>query len=329
MKTIVVFCTALVLIIVLCSCGDNDSGNGIASESSTLDWTAAIEIPDDEDVYYEGVAADLRTPAWYTRMDGSTACIPLANLIVRRMTGCDADTAAQYLKFNTTNYVTAILARSEDDYNAYGAAWSNTDKEIALLYESEDLLESRVLEYHPIGSDGLVFLVNTNNPVGSITVEQARDIFSGKITNWKQLGGENKPIVAFIRDAESGSGVMMEKLVMQGEQFKDFPEEFIAHDMGGLISDVADYRNDGNAIGYSVYYYIKNMYGSPDIKLLKINGVEPTIETISTDEYPLINDFYVAIRKSASETSAARVLMNWILSDEGRQTVIDAGYAAK
>ena len=314
------FLLSTMLLITLCACGNNAKkvSESDASESDISESEVIVT-----EIHDEGTAADLRDPEWYQKMDGSTACIPLANLIVRRMTGCDEEIAAINLKFNTTNYAISIL----DGTNKY--VYGNTDKDIALVYESADLLENQAIEYYPIGSDGLVFLVNANNPVESISVEQARDIYSGKITNWKELGGENKPIIAYNRDAESGSGYMMEKLVMKGTSYKDFPEEFVEMEMSGLVSAIADYRNEGNAIGYSVYYYVKNMYYNPDIKLLKIDGVEPSIPTISSREYTLTNDFYVAIRKSSSENSAARVLMNWILSNEGNQTVIDAGYAGK
>ena len=96
--------------------------------------------------------------------------------------------------------------------------------------------------------------------------------------------------------------------------------------MGGLVESLAEYNNDGGAIGFSVYYYISEMYAQPGLRLMAVDGVEPAYETIQSEEYPLCNDFYVAIRADEPEDSPARQLYNWILSDDGRQTIIDAGY---
>lgn len=298
---------SIISLVFLCSCKS-------AKVDSSIDISQA--------------ANELKNTEYYKKMDGSTACLPLATLVMQRMTGCDKETAAATLNFSTTTGAVSNLEGKDMRAGGFLPPEEIT-KDIALMYESADLLSSNLLEYHTIGADGLVFLVNKNNPVESITTEQIRDIYAGKITNWQEVGGEDKEIAVFNRDAASGSGVMMDKLVMQGTPYSDYARQYIINTMEGLITEMAEYNGEDNAIGYSVYYYIQNMNNNPDLKLLNINGIEPSNSTIANGEYPLTNDFYVVIRKEAPENSAARVLMNWMLSDEGKQTVIDAGYAGK
>ncbi|MDR1465031.1 MAG: substrate-binding domain-containing protein [Oscillospiraceae bacterium] len=184
------------------------------------------------------------------------------------------------------------------------------------------------LEKHAVGRDALVFLTSKSNPVDGITSAQARDIYAGKITNWKQLGGKDEAIVAYQRPGDSGSQILMQKLVMGDTAMTDAPTELRIAEMGGLMDAIASYQSGGSALGYSVYYYAQNMYQNPDLKLLKIDGVAPSNQTISAGDYPFLNPFYAVVRANAAKDSPARQLLNWILSDAGARCVEDAGYVA-
>lgn len=251
------------------------------------------------------------------RMDGSTANIPLAKLMMERLTGQPVE---EDPKFSTTP-------------NAY-LNLVNRFTDILLVYEADeatkkDIADSKVeLEYHPIGRDALVFLANEGNPVKSLTVKQIQDIYQGKITNWKEVGGLNLNIVAYQRAERSGSQALMVKLVMKELPLMKTPTELYPQEMGGLIDALASYNNDKNAIGYSVYYYAKNMYSQPGLKFLAVDGVMPSNDTIANGEYPFVNDFYAVIRKDEPEDSPARKMLGWILSEEGHQAIQDAGYVA-
>ena len=111
------------------------------------------------------------------------------------------------------------------------------------------------------------------------------------------MGGEDKPIEAYQRPVKSGSQALM-----------------------------VGYTNEKNALGYSVYYYAQNMYNMPDLRLMAVDGVMPSEKTIADGSYPFLNEFYAVIRKNEPEEGPVRRLLNWILSDEGRQTIRDAGY---
>ena len=119
---------------------------------------------------------------------------------------------------------------------------------------------------------------------------------------------------------------MFLKLLMQDTKPMDPPQDLLIGGMAGLIEQVADYDNGGGAIGYSVYYYASLMYQKPELRILSVNDVEPSAQSIKDGSYPLLNDFYLVIRKDEPVGSAARQLRDWILSDNGRQAFTDQGY---
>ena len=137
-----------------------------------------------------------------------------------------------------------------------------------------------------------MFIVNEDNPVQSLTRQQLRDIYAGKITNWKDVGGEDADIVAFQRREDSGSQTLFQKLLIQGGELMDAPTELAPALMGELVDDIAEYNNAANAIGFSVYYYISEMYSKPGLRLLAVDGVTPLGRHHRRRELPpLCNEF--------------------------------------
>lgn len=250
------------------------------------------------------------------RIDGSTACIPLMLQVVQDTCGLEADEA----QFHVSSSKTA-------------ASWLNLmsgDTDLVLAYEMPESVREQytdgTLQITAIGRDALVFLANAENPVQSLTQQQLIDIYAGKITDWSKVGGEDKAIIAYQRDPSSGSHTLFQKLLMRDNPLMEAPKDYYIAEMGFLVEAVAGYHNDGSALGYSVYYYISQMKNDPDIKLLGVDGVTPSDDTIAEGSYPLTNEFYVAIRSDEPEDSPARLLYNWICSDAGRQCLVDAGY---
>ena len=256
----------------------------------------------------------------YPRVDGSTATLPLSYRLMEAAAGVDSQTAEALIRHNKTteSFYSLVDGRAELllVYEPSQDAWD---------YAKEQGVE---LEVQSIGYDAPVFLINEGNPVESLTHDQIVGIYTGEITNWSQVGGDDLDIVAYQRVENSGSQVMMKAQVMQGVEMVDAPKEFRTSEMGELVDAIAAYRNTANAIGYSVYYYIDNMYMKEGIKLLKVNGVEPTNETIASGEYPYRQPFYAVIRADAPADSPARQLFDWLATPEGRQLVEDAGYVA-
>ena len=188
-------------------------------------------------------------------------------------------------------------------------------------------------EFHltPIGREAFVFFVNSKNPVTGLTVEEIQGIYSGKITHWSEVGGKNQKIRPFQRAEDSGSQTSLQKL-MAGLPLMEPEEEDRIAGMGGIIREVASYRNYHNALGFSFRYYSTEMVQNGDIRLLALNGIEPTRETIRDGSYPIASEFYAVtcapIGSPAPEVSNPYLssFLDWILSEEGQFLVEKTGY---
>lgn len=180
------------------------------------------------------------------------------------------------------------------------------------------------LIYTPIGKEAFVFFVNSKNPLNNITVEQIQSIYSGEITQWADLGVNRLgDIRAFQRDEGSGSQSALKK-IMNGKELMEPPLEDRMGDMLSIIYETADYKNFKNAIGYSFRFYSTEMVKNDMIKLLSINGVEPTVENIENGTYPIASHFYAVTRSNATDNTKA--LLEWILSEQGQKLIERTGY---
>ena len=197
----------------------------------------------------------------------------------------------------------------------------------SIIPSKEELEAANVqLEQKPIGVDALVFIVNEDNPVTDLTQQQLRDIYAGKITNWKDVGGQDLDIVAFQRRSDSGSQTLFQKLLIQGGELMNPPTELAPTAMGELVDSLAAYNNSANAIGFSVYYYIDQMYSQPGLRLLSVDGVMPSNDTLADGSYPLCNDFCAVIRPDAAADSPERQLYDWLDTEAGQACIKKAGY---
>ena len=185
--------------------------------------------------------------------------------------------------------------------------------------------EGVFFRYTPIGREAFVFFVNSENPVESITIEQLKSIYSGKITNWRKVGGKNWSIRPFQRNENSGSQSAFLRF-MEGEQIMDPPEEGVIGDMGGIISQTANYANYKNAIGFSFRFYANEMVGDKGIKILKIDSVYPDPEAIDNGTYPLSSSFYAISLESNNKPNVLK-LLEWIQSEQGQYLVKETGYS--
>lgn len=173
-----------------------------------------------------------------------------------------------------------------------------------LAYAAENGVE---LEMVPIGSDAFVFIVNDSNPVNNITIDQIKGIYSGEITNWKELGGKNMPIAAMRRNKNSGSQTALEKLMRDTPIKPDYTAIF------------------GSPIGFSFRYYVTGMLGEGGVKILTINGVAPTAETIADGSYPIAGNIYAVYRKGETNENVYKAI-EFMKSPEGQKIVEQSGY---
>lgn len=254
------------------------------------------------------------------RLDGSTSTAPLAEAVCSVLLGESRENTADLVQFNKTTSAYYNLMDGAADLLIVGEP--NED----VLAQKEE--RGFRWEQQPFATDAFVFVVNADNPVDSITVDQARRIYTGEITNWKELGGEDREIIPLQRNPEAGSQALMEKLVMQGTPMMDAPTDYIVASMGGLMEAVKGYDGSPGAIGYSVYYYAEEMEMAQGLKLLALDGVTPCPDTIRSEEYPLINPKYVVIPADAAEDAPNRILFHWLLSEEGQKLVDHEGYVS-
>jgi len=256
----------------------------------------------------------------FPRLNGSTSTVPLAEAICSVLLGERRDEVSNLVEFSKTTSAYYSLIHGQADLIIVGE--DNAD----IL--AEKAAYSFEWEREPFATDAFVFVVNEANPVSSITIDEAKRIYTGEITNWRQLGGENREIIAFQRNSDAGSQNLMEKLVMQGTPMKEALTGFVPSTMGQLIEVIRNYDDSPGAIGYTVYYYAEEMNMARGLKILAIDGIEPNPQTIRSGEYPLLNPKYVVIPADAPRNAPNRILFNWLLSNEGQRLVAHEGYVS-
>lgn len=167
--------------------------------------------------------------------------------------------------------------------------------------------------------DGLAIYLNENNPVQELSLAQLKDIYTGKITNWKEVGGNDAKIILYSRENNSGTYVYFKDNVLQGEDYA--PN---AQNMPGTAAVVNAVAKDKNGIGYGGAAYGKG------IKFLKVKkdknsiAYEPTAENVKSGNYPISRYLYMYTRSKPSGT--LKEYIDWILSSEGQEIVTKVGY---
>lgn len=254
------------------------------------------------------------------RLDGSTSTAPLARAVCAVLLGETTEEVADLVNFSRTTQSYRMLM------------WGSTDLLIA-AEPANAVLEEKAeagfeWEMAPIATDALVFLVNEDNPVDNLTVEQVQKIYTGEITNWKEVGGEDRPILPFQRNAEAGSQTLMQKLVMGELEMMEPERDYIVDSMAGLIEAVRSFDGSPGAIGYTVYYYANDMNMAEGLKVVSIDGAAPEAATIRSGEYPFTNPYYTTIAASEPKDSPARKVFEWLQGPVGQSLIQHEGYVS-
>lgn len=257
----------------------------------------------------------------YPRVDASLATQPLTNAFIKNFTGKDVN--EEDLNYTNTHPGYVKLINGEADLIV---VTEPSEEELNLAKE-----KGVELEVIPVVKEGFVFYVNGQNKVDNLTLEQIQKIYTGEITNWSEVGGDDEKIIPYQRPTNSGSQTGMLSLVMKDKKIME-PVKNIIETMEGIIKVVADYNNGKNSIGYSYYYYATTMYDKIDssiaqgIKLIGVNGVKPSYDTIKDGSYPIQTAYYIVINKNEPENSNTRKLVNAMLSERGQNVAKEAGY---
>ena len=165
-----------------------------------------------------------------------------------------------------------------------------------------------------IALDSIVIAVHPSNPINNLTISQIRDIFSGRITNFKEVGGPDRPIVLVIREDGSGTRASFDDLVMNKTDTSDAALQKPAS--GAIRFTVSGNKN---AIGYVGIGYLDGT-----IKPLAVEGVMPAEETVRSGEYPLSRKLYLITKGALS--GLAKNFIDYILSEEGQNIVKEEGF---
>lgn len=298
---------------------------------------------DKEDVDFDNLRSPIiegLTVGNYPKVDGSTSAEPLNAVIFCKLFGIGYKWAPEYwnlqriepnlnkrdsekfwnmIKSSTTHQSYINLIDKEADFILNARSMSSDEKAYA-EDKGVNLIEN------PIASDALIFIVNPNNPITSLTSGQIQDIYTGKITNWKEVGGNDIEIRPYVRDANSGSQELMEALVMKDFDITQFPvnnHELIVFNMTGAFDVVF---HEANAICYTLYYYKENIATGYNVKSVTIDGVYPDKATISNKSYPYVAPVYAVVRSDLDKLSMAYKLYEWIQTEGGTQAISESGY---
>ena len=258
------------------------------------------------------------------RLDGATALFPVYSAFCQavypkdtRYTPLDSDEVNRDALITCTKTNRAYERLIEGDADIIFVA-QPSDEELAQAAE-----KGVEFDMIPIGKEAFVFIVNRDNPLDNITVDEIKGVYSGSITDWSQLGVDGVgPIVAYQRPKNSGSQTALEAL-MGNTPLTEAPQGVVAWDMGDIV-DTVEYRNLPNAIGYSFRFFCTDMMGS-DVKLLAVDGVEPTEPNIRNGSYPITSTVY-AIRLKDNDNPNVLALLDWIKSTQGMELVEKSGY---
>jgi phosphate transport system substrate-binding protein len=288
MKRVLVF--FLLLCFLLTSCGTDSNNSGAASDSS----------------------------AQYIENKGSDTIVNLALAWAEKYQNVHADVRISVTGGGSGTGIAALINNTVDIANA---SRKIKDEEIAEA-------QSKGVEpvEHIIARDAIAVIVNPENPVTELTLQQISDIYSGKITNWKEVGGDDRPIVKLSRETNSGTHVYFLETVLRlgSKENKTLfsMDTLLLPSSEGIISEV---RDNPNAIGYDGLGYVPK-----DLKVIAIAKeagapyVLPSIETVNDKSYAIARDLYMYTNGEA--TGVVKEYLDWIVTDEAQQIVADLGF---
>ncbi len=246
-------------------------------------------------------------------LDGATAAYPVYAAAAQALYSPEA---AEKIKVSKTPEAYERLIKGEVDV-IFVAQASQAHKKLA----AEKNIQ---LNLTPVAKEAFVFLVSDKNPLSNLTAQQIRDIYSGRVKKWDEVGGSSETVMAFQRPENSGSQTIMLAKVMRSEKMRAPLQEEKVRGMGGAVRRVASYRNASQSIGYSFRYYATQMQNSAAIKLLAVDGIAPTADNIRNGTYPFTVDVFMV---TAGEPKAStRKFMDWMLSAPGQKLIQDTGY---
>lgn len=276
MKKIITIVAALTLMVgALTGCGTGGSSDGKGAESRNADSTQTVST------------------------DGSTSMEKVIGFLSEAYMEEHGDIKVTY---NPTGSSSGIQAVAE----------GRCDIGLA----SRDLKEEETADLQGtiVAIDGIGIIVNPDNPVADLTIEQIGMIYSGKITNWKEVGGSDAPIVCIGREAASGTRDGFEEVTDTKDKCQ-YSQELTS--TGDVVQTVS---GNPNAIGYASVASVNDT-----VKMVSVEGVSPTTETIQDGEYKVQRNFVLVTKKDTSLSKAAQEFFDFATSSQADSLITEAG----
>lgn len=280
--------------------------------------------------------------------DCSTSTRPVRDLVAYRLLGVPYEWKEDWLS-GTTYIIQPDFTKAEPSFSykdylsknpcsgTHGAYENLIESQADVIIASRDISRNErelardngvEIETKPLAIDALVFIVNPKNPVKNLSSDQVRKIYTGDITNWKEVGGVDHAITPYIRNADSGSQEKMETLVMKGLTIIDgtYMPEIIGSQMASPYLQI---EIDEYGIGYTPFFYCTAMVRDLlKVNMLSIDGVEPSKKSLSENTYPFVSSIFVAVRKTESHESMAYKLFQFLITKQGADMIDESGYIA-
>lgn len=239
-------------------------------------------------------------------ISGSTTVLPIAQATAERFMDQNPDVNISVRGGGSSVGIASLMAGTVDIGDASRHIKA---KEIAAARENGINPYENV-----VANDGIAMIVHKNNPIKNLTIQQIKDIYTGKISNWKDLGGPSMPIVIISRDVSSGTFEVFNAMVLNGAQQVDGALMLASNN--AVVSTVA---STPGAIGYAGLGYI-----TESINVAKVNNIMPTPKTIRDKTYPIARTLHMYT--NGAPKGIVKEYIDFILSDEGQKIVEEQGF---
>lgn len=292
---------AAVYVLVTSRCANNF---GTASQLRSIDEENYRPFVEDSRIVKH--KASLQMADDLPVLDGATALLPVYAAVAHAVYPADS------CPYDENGYLPGSAVQYRNTVGAYQAVVDGTAD---IVFCAEASAEQKAyaaeqgveLVFQPIGQEAFVFFVNAENPVEALTQEEIRQIYAGQITNWREVGGPDRLIHAIDRKPGSGSQSAMLRF-MKGKPIEKKPFAFL-----------------GASIGFSFRYYVEGIVADGRIKMLRVDGAEPSAQNIRSGAYPVVSPFYAVYRRDDPNPNV-HLLVEWLLTEEGQRIINESGY---